>query len=120
MMPTQRSFVVRPAIPEEWPSLSPLFAAMGQVDDEIKARMRLTAILGRSDHLVLVAITAGEFVVAGYAWAQDYGPHLRSGKSIARLHDFYVGLHFRRCGAGTRLLEEVQRWALDRDVTWLQ
>lgn len=119
-MTPQQSFILRPATPEDWIALSPLLRAMGQVDDEIKACTRLASVLGRPDHALFVATTAGEPVVVGYAWVQDYGPHLRTGKSVARLHDLYVDPRYRRCGAGTLLLAEVQQWARDREVTWLQ
>jgi GNAT superfamily N-acetyltransferase len=77
-------------------------------------------MLLRDDHVLLVAVTDGEASVLGYAWAQDYGSHLRSGKSVARLNDQFVAPTYRRSGTGTRLFVSVVRWVEERGVTWLQ
>lgn len=93
---------------------------MGQTDSESEVRTRLQRILTRDDHLLCVAVAEHNSAVVGYAWAQDYGFHLRSGRSIARLNDIYVAPKHRRSGIGTQLIMAGTAWTIERGVTWLQ
>jgi GNAT superfamily N-acetyltransferase len=90
--------VVRDAIELDWPELWPLLAAMGKVGppDGVATRFRLA--LDAADQLLCVAIR-DEHVV-GYAWAQDRGAHLRSGRRTVRLNDLFVLPECRRSGVG--------------------
>jgi GNAT superfamily N-acetyltransferase len=111
--------VVRPAREEDFPALWPLLRAMGQTDDEAAVGGRLARLSQRSDHSLLIALIGGQ--VAGYAWAQDYGPHLRGGGSAVRMHDLYVTPALRKKGVGARLFGAVREWAYRRPhVVWLQ
>ncbi len=81
-------------------------------------RLRLGRVLARDDHVVLVVERNDDLI--GYAWAQDYGPHLRAGTRAVRLHDLFVAPPDRRQGTGRRLFEAVRAWATEREATWLQ
>ncbi len=76
---------------------------------------RYARVLGRDDWALLVAPrgVAGEGL-AGYALAQDYGPGLRRGFSVGRLHDLYVDPLVRRRGTGRALVEAVVAWCRTR------
>jgi GNAT superfamily N-acetyltransferase len=94
---------------------------MGGTDSAAAARERLRRLETRSDHYVSVALAGAEGVeLVGYAWVQDYGPHLRGGAHTARLHDLYVAPEWRRRGVGRQLFEHVRAWAARRPIRWLQ
>ncbi len=114
-MPT---FTVRPAQETDLPALWPLLCEMGKTDSEAAVLARTARLLGDSSHCLPVALAGG--LVVGYAWAQDYGPHLRSGDRVARLNDLFVAEDHRRRGAGALLLSAVTDWARARGVRWLQ
>src|SRR6266542_1677886 len=109
---------IRPARAADWPHLWPLLQAMGGTDSETAAHERLRRYAERSEHCLPVAIVEGKLV--GYAWAQDYGPHLRSGERTARLHDLYVAPEWRRRGVGRGLFEAIREWAVGHSIRWLQ
>lgn len=109
---------VRSAVLEDWPRLWPLLRGMGKTDTEARAKERFERITPRPDHYLPVALLDEE--VAGYAWAQDHGAHLRSGASIVRMHDLYVDPPRRRRGAGSALVDAVRAWARGRGAVWLQ
>ena len=109
---------IRPVQDSDWPALWPLLEEMGQVDSQQSVKQRAAYILRQPDHLLAVAESDRELV--GYAWAQDYGPHLRSGHSIVRMHDLLVISAQRRRGVGKQLLNAVKDWAAARGCTWLQ
>src|SRR5207248_11475500 len=58
--------------------------------------------------------------LVGYGWAQDYGPHLRSGASTARLHDLFAVPDCRRRGIGAALFTAIKTWAMGKGVRYLQ
>ncbi|MSP13048.1 MAG: N-acetyltransferase [Chloroflexi bacterium] len=109
---------IRPCVISDGPEMWPLLQDMGYIDSEAGVRQRLTALSLREDHYIPVA--AVETLIVGYAWVQDYGPHLRSGARTARLNDLYVLPAWRRHGAGRRLFAAVRAWAQARGVRWLQ
>lgn len=113
---------VRAATTEDWPSLWPLLRGMGKTTSECEVRERLGRVLPREDHFLPVVVEGDgpHSPALGYAWAQDHGPHLRSGKRVARLHDLFVAPEHRRRGVGGLLLGAVAGWATDRGVAWLQ
>jgi GNAT superfamily N-acetyltransferase len=109
---------VRPAEPRDFHALWSLLQEMGSTDEQRCVLRRLEQFSRSESHLLAVALVDGKAV--GYAWVQDYGPHLRDGKSTARPHDLFVQSTARRLGAGTELLNAVIAWARERGVTWLQ
>ncbi|MEV0427317.1 GNAT family N-acetyltransferase [Micromonospora sp. NPDC050495] len=106
---------VRVLTAADWPALWPMLRDMGVGDEPAEVhRERLGHLLADSRWALLGAVTAGR--LAGYAAAQDLGPHLRSGDThrTARLHDLYVDPRRRRHGVGRALFEAVSRWAAAR------
>lgn len=75
---------------------------------------RVAQLQGRPEHCLSVAVARGELV--GDAWAQDHGPGLRRGWSVARLHDLYVTPGWCRRGVGRTLFEAVREWAAQRET----
>lgn len=111
-------FEIRPALEHDWPALWPLLLERGHTDGEGPARERFSTLIREKEHCLLVAALDGRLL--GYAWAQDYGPHLRSGKRTARFHDLFVAPERRRLGVGAGLFEEIKSWAARARVSWLQ
>jgi GNAT superfamily N-acetyltransferase len=70
------------------------------------------------DHYIPVALLNNK--VLGYAWVQDYGPHIRVGYRTARMNDLFVDAEHRRKGTGRELVFAVKRWCEGRNVKWLQ
>lgn len=91
---------------------------MGKTDSETAARRRILRVLASNDHFLPVA--AVDETIVGYAWAQNYGPHIRTGQSIVRLHDLFVAPDSRMKGVGTKLFEAVVNWAREAGAAWLQ
>lgn len=110
-------FTVRPAEVSDLESLAPLFDLMGNVEESMLGQ-RFVRVVSDAQHLVIVAAEGNRPI--GYAWAQNYGPHLRSGFSYARLHDLVVEPRFRRRGVGRVLFEEVVEWCEGSGVGELQ
>lgn len=75
-------------------------------------------VLTRVDHRLAVAARAGRAV--GYGWAQNYGPHLRTGESIVRIHDLYVEPEERRRGIGRAIFMHLRAWAAEQGARYLQ
>jgi len=110
---------IRPLQPGDFDLLWPLLQQMGKTDSEAAVRQRLDELTHRSEQFLPVA-RAGD-MVAGYAWAQDYGSHLRSGQRVVRLHDLFVVPQQRRRGVGSLLFQSARAWAArQRRATWLQ
>ncbi len=110
-------FVIRRALASDWPALWPLLLDMGQVEPA-SARERAVRVMERDDHYLPIATT--DTGLAGYAWAQDYVEHMRSGHRVVRLHDLFVTPRWRRKGVGATLLYAIRGWATDKGATWLQ
>jgi GNAT superfamily N-acetyltransferase len=109
---------VRVAVKNEWPQLRPLVEEMGTVEDRSHLRQRFDAVVDDPTHVLLVALQEQD--VVGYTWSQDFGPHLRSGRSIVRMHDLFVRPDARLSGVGRSLFRAVRAWATERDASWLQ
>jgi GNAT superfamily N-acetyltransferase len=109
---------IRSACSADISHLWPLLRDMGHTDAETRVAQRFSALLDVPDHFLPLALVQHDIV--GYAWAQDYGPHLRSGKRTARLHDLYVAPAWRQHGAGRQLFNTVRSWCEGRAVAWLQ
>lgn len=107
---------VRPATVADWNLLVPLLREMGHLRHD-GALQRFTAIAQNADHFLAVYNRGDHFL--GYIWAQDYGPHLRSGDRTARLHDLFVVRQHRREGIGAALFRSAVSWAEHRAVRYL-
>ncbi|MFI7330435.1 GNAT family N-acetyltransferase [Micromonospora aurantiaca (nom. illeg.)] len=113
--PGPMPIIVRDLRVPDWPHLWPMLRDMGVGDDPPEAhRLRFAALLADPCWALLGATDAGG--LAGYAAAQDHGPHLRSGDAhrTVRLHDLYVRADRRRDGVGRSLFDAVRRWAAGR------
>jgi GNAT superfamily N-acetyltransferase len=112
--------VLRAASKSDWSDIERLLRALGLTDGQSSEQLRLRFLqfISRADHCIRVVEISGRLV--GYAWAQDLGPHLRSGNSIVRLHDLWVDDEARRRGVGRELFEGVRGWASARSARWLQ
>jgi GNAT superfamily N-acetyltransferase len=93
---------------------------MGFADEQSSGQLhqRFGEFVGREDHCIRVADDDG--FLAGYAWAQDLGPHLRSGDSTVRMHDLWVDEHARLGGVGRLLFNAIREWTTSRGARWLQ
>jgi GNAT superfamily N-acetyltransferase len=109
---------IRPAIHAERGNILPLLYGMGSVDADDKVKTRFVQLIERPDHHLPIAIYNEELV--GYAWAQDYGPHLRSGNRTARLHDLFVRPDYRKLGVGTALFMAIKTWAEQAGIRYLE
>jgi GNAT superfamily N-acetyltransferase len=117
-MQTTPTIAIRAAQPRDFAGLWPLLCDMGKTDSEVAARQRFGQLVQTPTHLLVIALSYDQ--IAGYAWAQDYGPHLRIGKSTVRLHDLYTVTTWRKHGVGRQLFTAVRQWCRERGTTWLQ
>jgi GNAT superfamily N-acetyltransferase len=109
---------IRPAGAEDIPRLAALLRGLGYFDvieaeppeaTLDRVRRSLAAILGRPDHLVLVATEEADAAV-GYA-AMHWLPCLFLGGSEAFVSELFVHPDARGAGLGGRLLAEAERLA---------
>lgn len=93
---------------------------MGFVENQTALEGRFPAFCDAPDSLLLVA-EAGSGDLLGYAWAQDYGSHLRSGNShrTAKLNDLYTVPQARRQGVARALMQGVESWARGRPLRYV-
>lgn len=112
------SVTVRRCGPDDVDQVAHLATLMGRADSEEKVARRIGLTRGRPDHLLCIADLAG--AVIGYAWAQDYGPHLRDGESVIRIHDLFVRPPERRHGIGSGLFSHVRDWTAGRGAAYIQ
>ena len=88
--------------------MADLASQLGYPATPVTMRNRLSTILKRDDHLVLVALT-GDGVVCG--WIQAHvGDYLESGRRTD-IVGLIVGQPMRRTGIGRLLVTQVERWA---------
>lgn len=106
---------VRDLTTADWPRLWPFLEAMGTFTTELEAQALFNRLLSDRCWMLLGAVIPDVGLV-GYAAAQDYGPHLRSGDvhRTVRLHDMFVAEELRRRGTGRALMDEVVCWAGER------
>lgn len=109
---------IRACRPGDVDEIVRLAILMGLAGPAAEVGDRARRICAAEYHFVGVAEAHGR--VIGYAWAQDYGPHLRSGEAIVRIHDLFVDPDERRRGAGAALFSHVRDWASERGATYLQ
>ncbi|MFE9689850.1 GNAT family N-acetyltransferase [Micromonospora sp. NPDC005806] len=107
--------VVRALSPEDWPQLWPMLQDMGVNDEQPDVQRQRYLRLLAGPRWVILGAQHGK-KLAGYAAAQDHGPHLRAGDDhrVARLHDLYVRPELRSGGVGRALMAAVRDWAAQR------
>jgi len=110
--------MIRPCDQEDVNQVVRLAVLMGRAGPDEEVAERIHRIGTLPDHLLCVAGRCGGLI--GYAWAQDYGPHLRTGEAIVRIHDLFVEPGMRRRGVGKELFTYARRWAAGRGATYLQ
>ena len=110
---------VRPLIATDFLQARPMLLDMRFVDDETALEQRFPAFCTHPDWAVLGAFEEGTLL--GYAAAQDYGPHIRSGNShlTAKLHDLYTVPEHRRKGVGRALMRSMEAWGKARGLRYL-
>ena len=109
---------VRHATSEDWDVVWSLLQGMGKVGPMEAARQRFERIVRSPDHYLPVAVSPDGIV--GYAWAQDYGAHLRTGDRTARLHDLFVRPDHRGRGIGAAIFQAAREWARQEGVRYLE
>lgn len=109
---------VRPLIPDDFSPALPMLLDMGFLEGEWALAERFPALCTRPDWVILGAF---DDTLLGYAAAQDYGPHIRSGNShrTAKLHDLYTRPQSRRMGVGRALMTTMEAWAVSRGLRYL-
>ena len=110
--------IVRKAEETDWKPFWDLLHARGAADDEVSAKQRFITYISRPDHFLPIALLEDRTV--GYGWAQDYGPHLRTGKRLHRFHDLFVLEEFRKKGIAAAIFHEIQEWSMMNGAAWLQ
>jgi GNAT superfamily N-acetyltransferase len=108
----------RKATVTDWEKIYPLLEGMGLVRDRERSRALFEQFVNQSYHCITVAENNQDLL--GYAWAQSYGPHLRTSDVTARLNDLFVLPAYRQQGIAKELLDFVTQWAKENNVNYLQ
>ena len=114
MFPTVRSLITT-----DFLQVRPMLHNMRFVGNETALEQRFPAFCTHPDWALLGAFEGDTLL--GYAAAQDYGPHLRSGNShrTAKLHDLYTLPEYRRTGVGRTLMQSMEAWGKARGLRYL-
>ena len=100
---------LRPALPEDVPSLTTLCEALGYPSTENAVGERLAQMSHRPDHALFVAEHASAGIIG---WVHVYvGLLLESGRQ-AEIGGLVVSAAYRRGGVGKRLMQRAEQWAL--------
>lgn len=110
---------VRPLVSTDFEQVRPMLLDMGFVEDEGALATRFPALCTHPNWGLLGAFEDGRLL--GYAAAQDYGPHVRSGDShrTAKLHVLYTAPDCRRRGVARALMRGVEAWACVRPLRYV-
>lgn len=110
--------VIRAARQSDWLALWPLVQDAQTGGTAARSpeafRARYQQMIRSAEHRLLVAENSE--AVLGYAWAQQLGPDLRSGETLAIFHDLYLSPLARRQGLGQRLFKAICSWAREAGV----
>ena len=104
---------VRPAAPADAPRMAVLSTALGYPVDAATLEQRLVRLLGRPDDVVLVAEMPPGLVVG---WIHGAEHNLLEGERRCEILGLVVDAGHRKRGAGRRLVDAVERWALARGL----
>lgn len=110
---------IRPVTPADFSALQPMLHDMGFIDNDELLKTRFPDLCFDAQHGFLLAEHNKQII--GYALAQDYGTHLRSGDTqrTAKLDDLYVVPERRRQGVAYQLLEAIKAWAKARPIRYV-
>lgn len=109
-------FVVRPALMADAPVIAALSCQLGYETGAEEVLGRLEIILGKSDHLVLVAESRGK--VVGFISMEDYvTPYSPAGLNVTGL---VVDEAARGEGVGSRLLDAAEERARSRRLAFIR
>ncbi|WP_336245812.1 GNAT family N-acetyltransferase [Paenibacillus apiarius] len=109
---------IRAAAESEWEEVWNLLERRGATDSKELAASRFRSIVQNEQHYLPVAAVNKKLV--GYGWAQNYGPHLRSGQQLFRLHDLFVLESYRNKRIAAFLFERMKEWSRLNGASWLQ
>ncbi|MCC7462686.1 MAG: GNAT family N-acetyltransferase [Gammaproteobacteria bacterium] len=101
---------IRLAIPADAPAVARLSAQLGYPSSEDLTRVRLQGLLSSSNHRVIVADVAG----AAVGWATAEIRRSLESDPRVELTGLVVAATSRRGGVGRRLVEDIERWAVER------
>jgi GNAT superfamily N-acetyltransferase len=104
----QLNVTVRPARAEDVGRMTALCEQLGYPSSEEQVRRRLSGIEGDEDHAIYVAELADGQVVG---WVHVYVLNLVVSDPQAHIGGLVVDETYRRCGAGRRLMQQVEAWA---------
>ena len=118
MESTMKDFEIRSAVRTDAEHINYLFRERGKTDDEKHVLARVARATEDMENLLALAVIGGNAV--GYIWVQNYGPHLRTGMSIARLQDIFVRPPERRSGIAKALFKYGEEWCKKNGISYLQ
>lgn len=108
---------VRPARPGDLDRLTELCGQLGYPAVPEEVARRLTALSGRPDHAVLVAVDEADRPVA---WVHVGEVHRLESGPFAEVGGLVVDEPVRGSGIGGRLMAEAEAWARERGVLVLR
>ncbi|WP_251572044.1 GNAT family N-acetyltransferase [Paenibacillus sp. MER TA 81-3] len=109
---------IRAAAESEWDQVWNLLERRGATDAKELAESRFLSIFQNRQHYLPIAAVDQKLV--GYGWVQNYGPHLRSGQQLFRLHDLFVLEPYRKNRIAAALFESMKEWSQHNGASWLQ
>ncbi|MDX5476312.1 MAG: GNAT family N-acetyltransferase [Bacillaceae bacterium] len=114
----ENQIYTRTATLADWEELWPQFREMGKTDSEENTKIRFELTV--TNHAFFLPVALNDNQIVGYAWVQNFGYHLRSGKITSRIHDMFVLEQHRRSGVGKILMDVITEWAVSTNTSWLQ
>ena len=100
--------LIRQATVDDAAAISDLASELGYPSVAEVMRNRLMTLLGRSDHLVLVAVNDNAAV---HGWIQAHVSDLLESGQRVDIVGLVVAQRARRTGSGRLLVEQVELWA---------
>jgi predicted N-acetyltransferase YhbS len=107
------SILTRPATEEDAEPVARLASCLGYVAVPEEMARRIHAVLLSSSDLVIVAVDSSNKVVG---WLQAHAAHIIESGFRVEITGLIVSSESRRCGAGTALVAEAERWAIAKSA----